>query len=350
MLEIGPQHPIEYRQEILEPFFRYVQSAESFYVVGAASMGKTRLLDFLTRPEVQKYYLGEHADQHWLIRVDLNRLAVKKEDWGFYELLLSSVLLDLNNHENIDKQLYTEIAKLDADIIQNRDLLLALRFFELVANKLCQVHHIKLCFLFDEFDEAYKSFPRETFLQLRAVRDANKNRVAFVLFLRDLPERLRAPNDNESFYELLSRNRLGLRPYTRQDALRIIQQIETRREYSLDPEQRGKLFEASGGHPGLIQAILSTLIETPHAFQKFDAPGWLEWLSRQPAPMEECRKIWNLSTEEQEALCAFAAGDVGKISIPVGDLLFAKGLLRRTDKDVQFFSGIFERYVKSVPK
>ncbi|HSB03255.1 MAG TPA: hypothetical protein VLE49_21575, partial [Anaerolineales bacterium] len=84
MLENGPQYPTDYRQEILSPFFRYVQSTESFYVIGAASMGKTRLLDFLMHSEVQKQYLGENASHHWLIRVDLNRLAVKDADWGFY--------------------------------------------------------------------------------------------------------------------------------------------------------------------------------------------------------------------------------------------------------------------------
>ena len=348
MLEIGPQHPMDYRQEILKPFFRYVEGTESFYVVGAASMGKTRLLDFLTRADVQKYYLGEHTDHHWLIRVDLNRLAVKKEEWGFYELLLNSILLDLSNHENIDN-LNTEIAKLDSEILQNRDSRLASRFFELVVIKLCQVHQLKLCFLFDEFDEAYKSFPRETFLQLRAVRDANKNRVSFALFLRDLPEHLRPPTDNESFYELLSRNRIGLGPYTRQDALRMIQQLEARREYPLSPEQRGKLFDASGGHPGLIQALMSTLIDTPHASDKLDAAGWMEWLSRQPAAVEECRKIWNgLSEEEREGLSAFVAGNFSKISVPVGNLLITKGLLRANDQGAQFFSGIFERYVKSL--
>ncbi|HSB01483.1 MAG TPA: hypothetical protein VLE49_12600, partial [Anaerolineales bacterium] len=267
---------------------------------------------------------------------------------GFYELLLSSILLDLNNHENVDN-LYTEIAKLDSDIIQNRDLVRALRFFEMVVNRLCQSYNIKLCFLFDEFDEAYKSFPRETFLQLRAVRDANKHRVSFVLFLRDRPQHLRDPLDNESFYELLSRNSIGLGPYRKPDALYIIQQLEVRRGYSLSVEQREKLFDASGGHPGLIQAILSALIDTPNSSQKFDDPGWLEWLSRHPATIEECRKIWNgLSEEEQEGLCAFVAGNFSKISVPVGNLLITKGLLRRNEQEAQFFNGIFERYVKSL--
>lgn len=348
MPESGPTPSMEYRKEVLTPLFRYIHSTESFYVIGAASMGKTRLLDFLALSDVQKHYLREKANQHWLIRVDLNRLAVKDEGWAFYELLLSSILLDLNNHENIGN-LSTEIAKLDSEIIQHRDLLLALRFFELAVNKLCQVYEMKLCFLFDEFDEAYTSLPRETFLQLRAVRDANKNRVSFGLLLRNLPERLRPALDNESFYELLSRNLIGLGPYTRPDALYMIQQLEARRGYPLTSEQRERLYEASGGHPGIVQAILSILIDTEHSSQKSNTPGWMDWVSRQQAVLEECRKIWDgLSEDEQEGLKAFARGGFDKISPPVERLLFAKGLLRRDGGDAKFFSRLFEQYVKSL--
>lgn len=346
MLEIGPQHRLEYRQEILSRFFQHVQSAESFYVIGAASMGKTRLLDFLMKSEVQKHYLGEKADQYWLIRVDLNRMPVDDPTWSFYELLISSILLDLHNHAAIDN-LATDIAKIDSDIIQNRDPLLALRLFELVVNKLCQMYDLRLCFLLDEFDEAYQTLPREIFLQLRAVRDANKNRVSFALFLRNLPERLRPQRDNESFYELLSRNLLAIGPYRRLDALQMLQQLEARKQYSIGLEQRERIFEASGGHPGLMQALLSILIEKPHSFQRIDLPDWSRWLIQEPAIIEECQKIWNgLSEEERQGLLTFRAGDYKKIPLSVETLLFAKGLLRMNGSGVQYFSDLFQQYLQ----
>jgi hypothetical protein len=83
MLEIGPQHNLDYRNDVLTRFFQHVKSTESFYVVGAASMGKTRLLDFLLRTDVQEYYLGTAAKNYWLIRVDLNRLPANNESWTF---------------------------------------------------------------------------------------------------------------------------------------------------------------------------------------------------------------------------------------------------------------------------
>lgn len=348
MLEIGPQHSMEYRQEILTPLFKYVQGAESFHLIGAPSMGKTRLLDFLMRNEVQEYYLHDKTINHWLVRVDLNRLAIKNESWAFYELLLSSLLLEANNHANANN-LRIELAQLDSEVIQKRDLLLALRFFEIAVSRLCYELDLKICFLFDEFDETYEAFPREVFLQLRAVRDANKNRVSFGLFLRKQPDRLRPAIDNESFYELLSRNRIGLTPYSYADAMSMILQLETRRGYPLFPDQRTKIFEISGGHPGTISAIISILIETPNSNQHLESPGWQEWISRQPSIVEECRKIWNgLSAEEQEALLAFAKGGFDKIAPPVERLLFIKGLLRSNGDKAQFFNPPFGIYVKNL--
>jgi hypothetical protein len=354
MLEIGAQHSLEYRREILSRLFNFTQGNQSFHLIGAASMGKTRLLDFLMRNDVQEHYLHEKAKNHWLVRVDLNRLAVKNESWAFYELLLSSLLLEVNDHANkgnldVLDNLRVEIAQLDSSVIEKRDLLLALRFFEMAVNRLCHVLDLKICFLFDEFDETYETMPRDLFLQLRAVRDANKNRVAFGLFLRKQPDRLRPTIDNESFYELISRNRIGLTPYTYADAVSMILQLETRRDHPLFPDQRTKIFETSGGHPGTISAIISILIETPNSNQHLESPGWQEWISRQPTILEECRKIWNgLSAEEQEALKAFAKGGFDKIAPPVEKLLFIKGLLRHNGDKAQFFSQPFGTYVKNL--
>lgn len=337
-----------YRQEVLDPLFRFVRNSESFYVVGAASMGKTRLLEFLSRSEVQRYYLGDKADEYWLVRVDLNRLAVRDEAWALYELLLSSILFALSNHANLEN-LRAEITKIDAEILQRRDNLLALRFFELAVYRLCQVYDIKLCLLLDEFDNVYRTLPAEIFLQLRAMRDANSHHVAFALFLRQLPEILRSPVDNEAFYELLSRNAIGLGPYSRTDALRIFKQIEARRGITFTREQREFLLEASGGHAGLIQGLLSAFVEKTPDLRALDQLGRIEMLSRHPAVFEECRKIFEGLTEaEQSGLCAFGKGEFASIPPAIEKLLFLKGLLKRENGAPGFFCQVFEKYVKSL--
>ena len=49
MKEFGSEHEVTYRQEVLKPLFDCIKSADSCYLIGAGSMGKTRLLDHMAR-------------------------------------------------------------------------------------------------------------------------------------------------------------------------------------------------------------------------------------------------------------------------------------------------------------
>src|SRR5215216_3117796 len=90
MYEIGPQHPLSYREEVAAPLFDLVRASESGAIVGPSSMGKSRLVQFITRPDVQRQALGAAAETTQLIVVDSNRLAEASE-WGFFELLLAAL-------------------------------------------------------------------------------------------------------------------------------------------------------------------------------------------------------------------------------------------------------------------
>jgi len=351
MVEAGQETRMKYRQEVLSKFFSCIQSTESFYLVGAPSVGKTRLMDFLMRPDVQEYYLGEGARTTWLVRVDLNRLSAAKEDWVFYfyELLLSSLLLTCNSRAELGEKLAEELALLDSDVINSHDPLRALRFFEWGVSKMCQKHELKLCFLFDEFDETYRKMPAEVFAQLRAVRDANKTRLLYSMFLRNLPARLRSQDESESFYELLSRNPIGIGPYTRPDALEIIQNLEVDWDLSLTGEKREKIYLASGGHPGFIKALL-TLLKDAQVQKRMDGPGWEAWFGQQETIIEECVKIWNgLEKDEREALLAFANGqfDPANFTVATIKLLTLKGFWKKAETGGVIFSSLFDLYLKS---
>ncbi|MBI5840495.1 MAG: ATP-binding protein [Chloroflexi bacterium] len=341
----NPEHDFSYRQEILSPFFRYIHSTESFYLTGAASMGKTRLMDYLMRPDVVHHYLDVQADKTWLVRVDMNRLVERDKEWCFYELLLSSVLFESYNHD-VPEELRVQLAKLDSDVIEGQSLLKALRFLELAVNRLCQVHEIKLCFVFDEFDETYKNVSRNVFAHLRAIRDTNKSRLLYILFLRNSPEGFRVPLDNESFYELISRTYIEIGPYTKTDSFAVIQQLESRREYPLTPEKRDKVYLASGGHPGMIVAMFSILIDNPNAAGKFSSPDWLDWFGGQDSIREECRKLFEgLVDDERKGLESFVHGKRNDILPLVRKALVTKGLLQKNGNDYEVFSPLFKKYL-----
>ena len=365
---------VQFRQDVLKPFFGHIKSGESFFVVGAPSMGKTRLMDFLLgddpdmlrtgaaydRELVKKHYLGpDLAAQTWIVRVDMNRLP-REGDWvfRFFELMLHTVLLACDKCELADdadgknngltreqlEEIKLELAKLDSRVIESKDPLMAHRLFEMAVNMLCRTHKLKLRFLFDEFDETYRvNMPREVFAQLRAIRDSNKYLVSYVLFLRVQPETLRSPKENEEFYELISRNMLGLTPYSMQDTFYIIGQLEKRREFELSQEQREWLCMVSGGHPGLIQALFTILKENPTFSSKMQN---LDWLVVQESVREEFRKIYNgLLENEKMALVEFARGNPSAILPEIGKLLLTKGLLKTSGSTAAFFSPLFGRWL-----
>jgi hypothetical protein len=354
-------NPIQFREEILKKFFSYVKSGESFYVVGAPSVGKTRLMDFLmgydpdamrqgAKPDherIKKHYLGaELSTKTWLARVDMNRLR-SEVDWGFhfFELMLNTVLLTCNKNEPTEEneKIRKELASLDAQVIESKDALMAHRLFEMAVTMLCQFYGIKICFLFDEFDETYKAMPHELFSHLRAVRDANKYLVSYVLFLRNLPERLHDPLDNEGFYELISRNMIGIGPYSLQDTFYIIGQLERRREYELPQKTREWVCINSGGHPGLIQALFTIFKENINATAQM---GNVNGFVRQESVREEFRKLWaGLLDDEKSGLLEFARGNKNAMSQDTGKLLTAKGLLKSTTVGVDFFTPLFRHWV-----
>jgi hypothetical protein len=345
MKEYGSEHDYTYRQEVLQSLFDYVQSTDSFFVIGGASVGKTRLMDHIFRTDIQEHYLGEQAKTTWLIRVDLNRHYPKK-DWHFYELLINSLALSCSQYDDTPElnttEIYEQIALLDGRVIESRDFLMALRLFELVVHMLCKKYEINLCFLLDEFDEMYRTMPKEFFAQLRAIRDANKNQLCYGLFLRDLPNRLRNTNDNESFYELFSHRMIGLGPYSYEDGIKVIQQIENRERHPLSPEWREAFYQASGGHPGIINALFNQQIDLSISKELLKEPSWI---INQGIVKEECSKILgSLSQEEQQGLLSFVKNN--SVPQPVLELLNAKGLVKKIDGKYMIFSPIFDIYLQ----
>ena len=231
-------------------------------------MGKSRLLQFLLRADVQQHYLGDAAATTWLVLADCNRLAETSE-WGLYELMLTSLTEAAAGR--LDPALRDWLNDLRREAITGGSPLLARRHVELATRVLCREHGLRLCFIFDEFDAGYKTLPPGALANLRALRDADKYSVCFVLLMRDHPERLRNPADSEGFYELISRSILGLKPYTRPDAERIIAQLAARRNYPVSAGQQANMLLLSGGHPGLLVALFDVIMrdgEGPRAMTR----------------------------------------------------------------------------------
>lgn len=354
--------PFIYREEILKPFFDYIKSGESLYLIGAPSSGKTRFLDLVTgndpdslragieynRDWVKNKYLDkDQTSKLWLVQVDMNRIA-QEGNWGFqfYELLLHSILLACNKNrqtENIE-EITNELADLDAKVITSKDELMAHRLLEMAIHRICQVYKLKLCFLLDEFDEAYRIMPLGIFAQLRAIRDANKYQVSYCLFLRNLPEKLRPPTQNEGFFELISDRMIGLGFYSKNDTFSIIEKWEKRHERKLLPEQRETLWEYSGGHPGFARALFYLLTD-PRSGTMNNIRA--EWFAKQESLREEFRKLWiGLTEDEQAMLQQISIGNQPMMYPILKKQLLAKGLIKPLSDHVEFFTPLLGHWLK----
>lgn len=339
MPEIGPEHPLSYRQEIATSLFDLLRGGESGAVVGPASMGKSRLLQFLLRADVQQHYLGDAAAATWLILVDCHRLAAVSE-WGLYELLLTALTEAISIQA--DPTLRDWLNNLRREVITGGNALLARRHVEWATRVLCREHGIRLSFILDEFDEAYRALPASALANLRALRDADRYSICYVLVVRDHPGRLRSPGDNEGFYELFSRSIVGLKPYSEADTRRVIAQLAARRGHPVTESQEADMLALSGGHPGLLVALFDVL-HRGEALAPDQEPT--KWALAQPPVTEECRKLWNgLAPDEQLALSRLAQG----IGAPyaIRELLTLKGLIQPMARDeVHFFSPVFREYI-----
>jgi hypothetical protein len=335
----GPEYPLTHRRELVASFFDLLAGGESGAIIGPASMGKSRLLRHLQHPEVQSHFLGSVSETTCLVIADCNRLAEVSE-WGLYELLLTA--LTETAAGRIAPAVRDFLNDLRHKVITERNALLARRHVELASRVLCREHGLRLCFIFDEFDTAYRSLPASALANLRALRDADRYSVCYFLMMRDRPERLRNPADCEGFYELISRSILGLKPYVPADAQDVITYHAVRRSFPVNEEQRDDLLFLSGGHPGLLVALLDVLIRGGERPQGTDPT---KWALAQPQLVEECRKLWGgLAQDEQLALSRLAQG-IGA-SYAIRELLALKGLiLPNGSETARFFSPVFREYV-----
>lgn len=327
-------HGQSYRHDITERVWRRVRDRESCVVVGVSGVGKTRLLDFMLREDVKRQALGDQSATLVLALVDCNR-ASELTEWGLYELMLTGIVEAIDDVA-VNDATHRRLIALRRESTLNRSALLAQRNLEAAMHMLCGEAGFRFALLLDEFDAFYAQLPETAFANLRALRDLVKRfeyGLSYVLMMRDTPERLRDPGDVEGFYELVSRNVFGLTLCSRDDAVAVLGHSLLRRGLTLANEDMDRLLELSGGHPGLIDALVVDSCTD-------SAVLWQDGLSR--GATEECRKIWvGLAEDERLTLSRLAAKRVVDNSDSAYLLLSLKGLITSG----QIFCVVFTRYV-----
>lgn len=346
MLERDTPLPLSYRADLLQKVMPALRAGECCSLVGTSGVGKSNLVRFLQRPDVQRHYWGD--EQVWMVLVDTNGLVFegKPDAYAVAELMVHRLIREAERRGWGGER----IAEMDARylrMVESRNPLLAVRSLERICAQLCEAGGVRLVFLFDQFEDLWGAGDARLFLQLRHLRDEFKYRLTYLVMTRERLQRTRQSagaglQEVEAFWELFSSHTYGLGPCGADDANGMIDRIAARAGIAVGDGLRDVLLAASGGHAGLLRCLFWALQGAP-----LDARP--ETLLAVEGLAEECAKIWqDLQADERSALRVVAAGQPPSEmeEAALADLRL-KGLVAQSPPRV--FSPVFAAYTLRQP-
>ncbi len=336
------RYTITYRATKARQMMSWIKAGQSCSLVGLRGAGKSNFFRFLLCENILRHYLGRGYADFVLVLIDLLALAELTE-WAVYELILDRLVGHLHGL-GLEKDAVDAISFLHRDVVHSRDSLTARRAVERCVDLLCQRPARRVILLLDEFDAVFQTLDPSLFRCLRAIRDAHKGQVSYVVITTDELAYLRDDlAEVEHFYRLVSRNVCGLGPYAEADAHQMARYLASRRSVELSDEDTTCLIQLCGGHAGLLKSTLGLFWDAQ------PGSGLAELvpiLKDAPVVQAECRKVWtSLSEREQVALCDLLHG--AQADPQTLRRLTLKGLLRKSLPAPAIFSPLFADYVRS---
>lgn len=335
------RYALSYRSKEARQVMEWIRAGQCGSIIGLHGAGKSNFLQFLVREDVKRQYLGQNSAAFHFILINL--LAITEQtEWGVYEMLLSNLVAQLHPPD-WESTTLEKMSSLHREILAKRDAVTAQRAFEYCVTLMSQQTTQWLVFIFDEFDDVFRNLPAAPFRCLRAIRDAHKERISFlVIATQELAElRNQQIEDVEHFHRLVSRNICWLGPLNEKDARQMVYYHAARRTRVLSEADTTHLLELSGRHAGLLMTILSCIWNNENKSSSMSLGELINELSIH----RECDKIWkSLSDSEQSTLCSLANGE----PVPSQMLLHltVRGLLQKSNGDQLFFSPLFAAFAK----
>jgi DNA-binding winged helix-turn-helix (wHTH) protein len=332
--------PLSFRADLLTRIMPLLHAGECCSLIGVSGMGKSNLVHFLRRHDVQQHYW--QTDQSWIILVDAHSLIPGDQsvETVTLELMIHRLILEAERHA-FPADFTAWANELHARLMTQPSPQLGMRYLERICMQLCERYHIQLIFLFDQFENLWNTADAYFFRNLRYLRDLFKYRVVYAVFSRQSLHTSREDRDSvEAFWELFSSHVYSLRMHPPGDAMIVLQRLMQRAEVALEEHTRQHIVDLCGGHPGLIRSVFWTLVRNPN--QTLEARALLDV----SAVAEECRKIWNaLHADEQHGMYALVAGEAPEtLDSHILELLQLKGVL--TAADQRPFAPLFMRFVR----
>lgn len=330
--------PLSYRAELLSRVLPMLQAGESCSLVGPSGVGKSNLVRFLMRLDVQaQYWNPEHT---WMVLIDTHGLVFgeQPDEFAIAELIIHRLIVEAERRGS-DPELLSWASELHARLCAQPSAHLALRSLERLCLRLCATG-IQLVLMFDQFEDLWKRSPDRFFLNLRYLRDQLKYRLVYLLMTRaPLPTLRENAPATEAFWELFGAHTYGLGVYSIADAREMVARMAARRGIPLDAPLADYALAQSGQHPGLLRAVFWALCE--HS----ELTGHDAELLSVSAVTAECAKLWqSCSVDEQHYMRILAAGlPLHQAHAPALDQLRLTSLVQGDPPTL--FAPLFRAYV-----
>jgi DNA-binding winged helix-turn-helix (wHTH) protein len=335
-----PLRPLSYRAELLSQVMPALKAGECCSLIGVSGVGKSNLVRFLARSDVQVAYWN--TDTIWLVLIDTHSLVFSDQPAEFVilELIIHRLIMEAERR-TMPAEFVSWANDLHSRLIMQPNSHLALRYLERLCARLCEAYEYKIIFVFDQFEDIWQTVDARFFLNLRGLRDQFIYSVAYLVITRQLLQDTRGDRQAaEAFWELFASHTYGLGMYSQADAQLMLERLAERRTLAVDPALYEVTAQAAGRHPGTMRALFWELA------QKAAVEPDLQAMLGFPAVAEECAKIWNdLTPDEQHVLRVLAAGEPLPRSTDPAILrdLQLKEIV--SGEPPRLFSPLFQRYI-----
>lgn len=329
--------PTDFRAETVNTLMQHILAGDSCMLIGIGSVGKSNLMRFLQRKDVQRERLDASGRKFLFVYLDKNKL-LELSPWGLMELMIYQIWMGLSNvsADSAVLQRLEELHTRSGEVI-NRGLVL--RYLERTIHLVCVQLDWHIVFLLDDFDALYNALPAHSLAALRALRDEYKYRLIYITAANTQLNSLReAASKGEPFEELLVSKIVWLGPYGEKDAELVMQRLQNRYQTMLNAKDSKELIVAAGGHPGLLRVLFSLYMQGIRDFS--------HWIDDERLLLE-CHLIWRSLTGDDQRLLSDLArtGKRQGVDKNLNQLRFKKVLSGPWSTVNGFFSSIFENYV-----
>jgi hypothetical protein len=340
--------PATYRRDVCTRILDPLARGESVSIIGVGSSGKSNVARHIVRPDARAACLGSRAAGMHGALVDFTQF-VSPSPAAFYKQLLGGLQAFVDGpHAPPGVVALRPVMEAALDKVLDSDS--AERVQHQLKRMLAAVLNSgdvrQLFLVLDDFDQALKRTPTDAINSLRGLRDNHKNQLMYVVVSRLEIGQHVDETQIEDFAEIVTPVTIPVGLFAPEDAAFAADELIGRWNLSgrIDPTARQNIIQWSGGHPGLLKAILH--VATQKTMLDFSARDTLDKLCGHRDTDPECQRIWDSldESEHQTLIAAFSGGSADRRL--AGRLVNKQLLQQRVNGAYIGFSPIFEHFVR----